>query len=57
MNPTSLLNVSPDLMRARARAGSDAIVVPMAGASDRSWSLAVLITLALLSAVLAAVLV
>jgi len=44
MNPSSLLNVSPDLMRERAHHGRpDA---PMAAADDRSWSLKVCVALA-----------
>jgi len=54
MSPTSLLHVSPDLMRAHAQAG---LPVPSGSAADRHWSLvvglglAIAATLALLIAI------
>lgn len=52
MNPTSLLNVSPDLMRAHA--GRDFVAAgPMAGANDRWFACGVVMALAALATVLA----
>jgi hypothetical protein len=54
MNPSSLLNVSPDLMRERAHHGRpDA---PMAAADDRSWSLKVCVALAAFAGLLVLIL-
>ena len=37
MSPSSLLHVSPDLMRERARAGAPELL--SAAASDRAWTI------------------
>ena len=37
MSPSSLLHVSPDLMRERARAGAPELLT--AAASDRAWTI------------------
>lgn len=44
MNPTSLLNVSPDLLREHVRLGMP--TGPMASASDRDWTVGFCVTLA-----------
>ena len=44
MNPSSLLNVSPDLLREHARLGMPN--GPMASASDRDWTIGFCLTLA-----------
>jgi len=44
MNPSSLLNVSPDLLREHARLGMPS--GPMASASDRAWAIGFCLTLA-----------
>jgi hypothetical protein len=44
MNPSSLLNVSSDLLREHARLGMP--TGPMAAASDRSWAIGVCLAFA-----------
>ncbi|HSW23045.1 MAG TPA: hypothetical protein VLJ62_09775 [Burkholderiaceae bacterium] len=46
MNPSSLLNVSPDLQREHARLGMP--TGPMASASDRAWAIGFCATLAVM---------
>jgi hypothetical protein len=50
MSPTSLLNVSPNLLRQHAQL--DLTSVPMASASDSSWALGVYLVLAAVASVL-----
>jgi len=50
MSPTSLLNVSSDLLRQHAQLGMPSS--PMASASDREWAFGVCVGLAALSSVL-----
>jgi hypothetical protein len=54
MSPSSLLNVSSDLLRAHALHGMP--VGPMASESDRRWTLGVCLALAALATLLAAAL-
>ena len=50
MNPTSLLNVSPELLREHVRLGMPE--GPMAAASDRAWTFGVCLALAAVAALL-----
>ena len=50
MNPTSLLNVSPEMLREHVRLGMP--VGPMAAASDRVWAIGVCLALAAVAALL-----
>lgn len=50
MSPTSLLNLSPELLRRHAQLGSPN--GPMASASDRSWALGVCLVLMAVASVL-----
>lgn len=50
MSPSSLLNVSPELLRQHANLGMPNS--PMASASDRSWALGVCLVLAAVASVL-----
>jgi len=54
MSPSSLLNVSPDLMRERVGRGEHES--PMAGTDDRTWSFWVCIALAAVAGLLLVVL-
>lgn len=54
MNPSSLINVSTDLLRAHAQHGMP--VGPMACASDRRWTIGLCLVFAALACVLAAAL-
>jgi len=54
MNPSSLLNVSPDLMREHVDRGVHE--APMACTSDRAWSLWVCVALTALAGLLIVVL-
>jgi len=49
MSPTSLLNVSSDLLRQHGQLG---LPSPMASASDRSWAMAVCFGLATVATLL-----
>jgi len=50
MNPSSLLNVSSDLLREHMRLGMP--TAPMAAAADRHWSAAVCVALAFVAGLL-----
>jgi hypothetical protein len=50
MSPTSLLNVSSELLRQHAQLGLPSS--PMASASDRSWALGVCLVLAAVASVM-----